>query len=142
MPDDPMLDDPMPGPLHDPIDHPSHDPLDDPSHDPLRDPMQDAPHDPLLNRLLELAQELTEGSEGYLDRQDDPQLWYNRGYANGMLAALRALGHGDRVDATFSPDCYDPARDQAHLPWGKAYEHGREMGVKETYEVYGLSPPQ
>jgi hypothetical protein len=96
--------------------------------------------DPLIERLLELLKELTQGSEGYLERQDDPQLWYNRGYANGMADALRRLGHGQRIDAVLEPDVYDAARDQAHLPWGKAYEHGREMGAKETYEVTGTSP--
>lgn len=98
--------------------------------------------DPLINRLLELARELTEGSEGYLDRQDDPQLWYNRGYANGMLAALQTLGYDARIDTGLSPDCYEAARDQAHLPWGKAYEHGREMGIGETYEITGHRPPE
>lgn len=98
-------------------------------------------NDPLIDRLLELARELTHDSEGYLDRQDDPQLWYNRGYANGMAAALRALGYEARVDAALEPDVYDPARDQAHLPWGKAYEHGREMGLSETYEVTGHAAP-
>jgi hypothetical protein len=98
--------------------------------------------DPLITRLLELAGELTEGSEGYLDRQDDPQLWYNRGYANGMLAALHRLGYGADADAAVDPDCYDAARDQAHLPWGKAYEHGREMGIGETYQVMGHRPPE
>ncbi len=94
--------------------------------------------DPLINRLLELARELVDGSEDYLDRQDDPQLWYNRGYANGMVAALHALGYSEQVDALkMGPDGYDAARDQAHLPWGKAYEHGREMGISETYEITG-----
>ena len=97
--------------------------------------------DPLITRLLELARELTEESEGYLDRQDDAQLWYNRGYANGMLGALQALGYGAEANAVIESDCYDAARDQAHLPWGKAYEHGREMGVRETYEVTGNNPP-
>lgn len=97
--------------------------------------------DPLLDRLLELARQLIDGSEGYLDRQDDSQLWYNRGYANGIAAALRALGHGEAVDAALEADCYDAARDQSHLPWGKAYEHGREMGLRETYEVTGAALP-
>jgi hypothetical protein len=98
------------------------------------------PDDPLIERLLALFQELVEGSEGYLDRQDDPQLWYNRGYANGMAHVLRQLGQGSRLDAITEPDCYEAARDQAHLPWGKAYEHGREMGEKEAREVTGASP--
>ena len=93
------------------------------------------PSPDLIEQLFTLLTELTEGSEGYLDRQDDPQLWYNRGYANGMAEALRELGHRIRVAKTIAPDPYDVARDQDHLPWGKAYEHGREMGAKETLEV-------
>ncbi len=89
----------------------------------------------LLDQLLKLLAELTEESEGYLDREDDPQLWYNRGYANGMAAALTELGHGEAVGRTVEADPYDAARDQTHLPWGKAYEHGREMGEREAREV-------
>ncbi len=89
----------------------------------------------ILNQLLALLAELTRDSEGYLEREDDSQLWYNRGYANGMAAALTALGHGEAVARTIEPDPYDRARDQQHLPWGKAYEHGREMGERETHEV-------
>lgn len=88
----------------------------------------------LIEPLLALLTELTAESEGYLDRQDDPQLWYNRGYANGMVAALRELGHAARVAQVVAPDPYDSARDQDHLPWGKAYEHGRAMGARETRE--------
>jgi hypothetical protein len=89
----------------------------------------------LLDQLLKLLAELTEESEGYLDREDDPQLWYNRGYANGMAAALTDLGHAEAVARTVEVDPYDAARDQTHLPWGKAYEHGREMGEREAREV-------
>ena len=89
----------------------------------------------LLDQLLRLLAELNAESEGYLDREDDIQLWYNRGYANGMAAALTALGHAEAVARIVAPDPYERARDQQHLPWGKAYEHGREMGERETYEV-------
>ncbi len=91
----------------------------------------------LLRQLLDLLAELTRESEGYLEREDDSQLWYNRGYANGIAAALTALGHGEALARTVDPDPYDRARDLQHLPWGKAYEHGREMGERETYEVTG-----
>ncbi len=89
----------------------------------------------LIEQLFTLLLKLHQETEGYLDRQDDPQLWYNRGYANGMIAALRVLGHAERLQQSLTPDPYDLARDQEHLPWGKAYEHGREMGWKETFEV-------
>jgi hypothetical protein len=53
-----------------------------------------------------------------------------------MAAALRELGHGALLDARVgAEDPYERARDQAHLPWGKAYEHGREIGSRETFEV-------
>ena len=93
------------------------------------------PDSELLDTLLRLLAELTEESEGYLEREDDFQLWYNRGYANGMAAALTALGHGEAVARAVQPDPYERARDQQHLPWGKAYEHGRDMGERETREV-------
>ena len=100
--------------------------------DPDSDPDSDQD---LIEQLFALLVDLTEGTDGYLDRQDDPQLWYNRGYANGMAAALRELGHGERVVQAIESDPYEFARDQDHLPWGKAYEHGREMGAKETRDV-------
>jgi hypothetical protein len=52
-----------------------------------------------------------------------------------MAAALTALGHGEAVARTVQPDPYERARDQQHLPWGKAYEHGRDMGERETFDV-------
>jgi hypothetical protein len=89
----------------------------------------------IVEQLLELLSELTEETEGYLERQDDAQLWYNRGYANGMAAALRQAGLGERVDALIGVDPYENARDQDHLPWGKAYVHGRSMGEREALDI-------
>jgi hypothetical protein len=94
----------------------------------------------ILRQLLQLLAELTADSEGYLEREDDAQLWYNRGYANGIAAALTELGHGEAVARTVEPDPYERARDQQHLPWGKAYEHGREMGTRETDEIMSIDP--
>ena len=102
----------------------------------VRPVSEPSPEAALLDQLVALMVRLTDESEGYLDRQDDPQLWYNRGYANGMAVALRELGHGGRVDAALDADPYEAARDQDHLPWGKAYEHGRDMGRRETFEVF------
>lgn len=98
------------------------------------------PTDPLLDDLFALLAELTAESADYRAREDDAQRWYNRGYANGMAAALRVLGHGERVAATIDSDPYDAARDQAALPWGRAYEHGRATGERETFEVLGPPP--
>jgi len=89
----------------------------------------------LTASLLYLLVELTDESEGYLDRQDDPQLWYNRGYANGMARAMSEHGLAAAVAEHIADDPYERARDQAHLPWGKAYEHGREKGYSEAVDV-------
>ena len=90
----------------------------------------------LLQQLIGLIDELREGSAGFLDQAGDQQLWYDRGYANGMLLALHDLDQagalGDR-----RPD--DPDELGAHLAmaWGKAYRHGETMGSRETHEITG-----
>lgn len=89
----------------------------------------------VLAQLLELICDLYDGSEGFAERTDDAQLWYNRGYANGVIHALRDLGYGRQISASLDPDAQDLISGQEILPWGKAYGHGWEMGRKETYEV-------
>jgi hypothetical protein len=91
--------------------------------------------DAILPQLLELICDLYEGSQDYLDRTDDAQLWYNRGYANGVIHALELLGYARHVAGALEPDAQDVIAGQEILPWGKAYRHGWEMGEKETYEV-------
>jgi len=91
--------------------------------------------DAILPQLLELICDLYEGSQDYLDRTDDAQLWYNRGYANGVIHALELLGYARHVAGALEPDPEDVIAGQEILPWGKAYRHGWEMGEKETYEV-------
>ena len=94
----------------------------------------------LLERLLSLIQRLYTETDGFLDRPEDPQLWYNRGYANGMIEVLTERGHTDVVLANLKPDAADVIGGHQALSWGKAYQHGREMGASETQEVLG--PPQ
>jgi hypothetical protein len=91
----------------------------------------------VLSQLLTLICDLYEDTEGFQERSDDAQLWYNRGYANGMIAALRALGHGAQVERMIDPDTPETAAGQALLPWGKAYAHGFDMGQRETHDVMG-----
>lgn len=92
----------------------------------------------ILERLLQLAARLYAETEGFEHRSEDAQLWYNRGYANGMLAGLAERGHGDAIRAAgISPDPADLITDQALLPWGKAHTHGYEVGYRETQEVMG-----
>jgi len=94
--------------------------------------------DELLAQLLDLIDRLRDETGDFLEQPGDQQTWYDRGYANGMVAALADLGAtsalGPRV-----PD--DPAEITAHqtLPWGKAYRHGEQMGSRETFEITGNS---
>jgi len=93
-------------------------------------------HEEILERLLQLAARLYAETDGFEQHSEDGQLWYNRGYANGMLAGLGELGHTEAIrTAGITPDPGDIAADQALLPWGKAYTHGYEVGYRETREV-------
>jgi hypothetical protein len=89
----------------------------------------------VLPRLLELICDLYDGSQGFLERTDDAQLWYNRGYANGVIQALDSLGYARHVAGALDTDAGDVIAGQEILPWGKAYRHGWDMGRKETFEV-------
>ena len=95
--------------------------------------------DTLLPRLLELTCNLYEDSQGFLDRTDNTQLWYNRGYANGVIQALHRLGYARHVASTLESDGSDPMAGQETLPWSKAYHHGWEMRRRETLEVMEVS---
>ncbi len=95
--------------------------------------------DAILPQLLELICDLYDDSQGFLDRTDDAQFWYNRGYANGVIHALQRLGYTRHVAAALELDVQDPIAGHEALPWGKAYRHGWEMGRKETYEVMETS---
>ena len=97
-------------------------------------------HGDILDQLGGLLRQLYAESDGFLERQDDAQLWYNRGYANGMAEALRDLGHGPAVPQDLAldidaPDIRDALAAASLMPWGRAYAHGVEMGRKETFEV-------
>jgi hypothetical protein len=84
---------------------------------------------------MTLIFDLYEDTQGFLERTDDAQLWYNRGYANGMIEALDDLGFRAQVASLVEPDATDIVSGHELLPWGKAYSHGLEMGRSETYEV-------
>jgi len=93
----------------------------------------------LLPQLLSLIDRLRDETVTFLDQPGDQQLWYNRGYANGMVAALGELGQG----AALGDRRPDPAAElEGHRPmaWGRAYCHGEETGYRETYEIAGIEP--
>lgn len=89
----------------------------------------------VLPQLLELICHLYDDTEGFLDRTDDAQLWYNRGYANGVIHALGHLGYAKQVAGVLDSDGEDLIAAHEALPWGKAFRHGWAMGRKETFDV-------
>ena len=95
--------------------------------------------DPVLPHLIRLLRGLCVETGGLLDRQDESQIWYNRGYANGRVAAIRELGYGRSLpgDLDFNLDsvALNLIAQQSLTPWGRAYAHGAEKGHDETYQV-------
>jgi len=89
----------------------------------------------IADKLINLLERLYGETAAYLDDQSDSQLWYNRGYANGMVAALRAKGYADRLAARLQTDPDGLHQEDRFMAWTKAYHHGFEMGEKETLEV-------
>lgn len=89
----------------------------------------------ILERLLALIERLQAETEGFYDQPEQEQLWYNRGYANGMIGALQTLGYADTVRARVQADAPDLLVGCELLSWGRAYLHGQETGERETHEV-------
>ncbi len=91
----------------------------------------------LLEQLLDLIDRLRRETEDFLDQPSNHQVWYDRGYANGMLLTLQGLAANHRLGER-RPD--DRALLGTHLamPWGRAYRHGEEMGSRETDEITGI----
>jgi hypothetical protein len=89
----------------------------------------------IIDKLVNLVIRLYGETEGYLDDQSDAQLWYNRGYANGMAAALKAAGHGEALASRLSLDAEGLYSEDHFMAWTKAYHHGFEMGEQETREA-------
>jgi len=88
----------------------------------------------LLPVVIDLYSETTELSQG----DGDLQLWYNRGYADGMVHAMRQLEFSVSLEQADLPAPLTIDDAQAFLPWGKAYRHGFEMGEGETREVLAV----
>ena len=89
----------------------------------------------ILSQLLDLIARLYDETDGFADNPGDAQLWYNRGYANGMVKALSELGQGEQVTERITPDAADVIAGQEVMAWGKAYQHGLETGHRETFEI-------
>ncbi len=89
----------------------------------------------IIQRLLGVVDELHAQTAALGAQESELQLWYNRGYADGMIEAMRSLGFAQRLDAAGVAVDSSIVAGQELLPWGKAYRHGFEMGEKETAEV-------
>lgn len=73
----------------------------------------------MLPQLLELICDLYDDSQGFLDRPDDIQRWYNykRGVcANGVILALQRLGYARHVAVAPGSDAPDPITGHETLP--------------------------
>ena len=86
-------------------------------------------------KLIEIVDRLYQETEGYEDNQSDAQLWYNRGYANGVVAVLVEKGLSGKMESQLSLDEADIHKGNCFMEWEKAYHHGYEMGVSEATEV-------
>jgi hypothetical protein len=91
----------------------------------------------LLKRLLRLAQDLYAETAELSETESELQLWYNRGYADGMVRCIKDLGFSRQLSETLASVGEAISDEQRFLPWGKAYQHGFEVGERETIEVLG-----
>ena len=91
----------------------------------------------IVTQLIDLIDRLRDETADCFEQPDDQQRWYNRGYANGIVLALRELNQFDALaDRTLDDVRLIDAA--VGLPWGKAYRHGETMGRRETYEISGI----
>ncbi|MCU7906813.1 MAG: hypothetical protein KZQ76_13415 [Candidatus Thiodiazotropha sp. (ex Epidulcina cf. delphinae)] len=88
-----------------------------------------------LQRLLRVVRNLYAETADLSETESELQLWYNRGYADGMISAMKALGFTRQVDSAAAIGDSALVAGQELLPWGTAYRHGFEMGERETAEV-------
>lgn len=88
----------------------------------------------VLEKLGELVVRLYGETEGYIDNPADAQLWYNRGYANGVVAYLRSRDALASLQSLELDDLELHKGDHV-MEWFKAYHHGFEMGERESAEV-------
>lgn len=90
-----------------------------------------------IEQLAGLVDRLYTETSDYIDNPSDAQLWYNRGYANGVVSFLCAQGFADKLQHV-KLDAADVHKDEQMMAWHKAYHHGFEMGERESAEVSQL----
>ncbi len=89
----------------------------------------------VVKTLAELIERLYNETDGYIDNPADAQVWYNRGYANGLVAYFRANGLDQQLPS-LNLDAADVHEKDHVMEWFKAYHHGFEMGEREAGEVF------
>jgi hypothetical protein len=89
----------------------------------------------IVQRLLQVVQDLYAETSSLTQDDSELQLWYNRGYADGMVEAMQSSGYVSQLEAAGVVVDKSLISGQEFLPWGKAYQHGFEMGEKETGDV-------
>ena len=89
----------------------------------------------MLPRLLQVVRELYAETVDLSESESELQLWYNRGYADGVISGMKGLGYAREIGEAVDAGGASVSDENRFLPWGKAYRHGFEMGEKETLEV-------
>lgn len=89
----------------------------------------------VIDKLTGLIEKLYAETQGYEDNPSDAQLWYNRGYANGVVAYFRKNGFAEKLNH-LTLDADDIYKTDHVMEWFKAYHHGFEMGERESGEVH------
>jgi len=92
----------------------------------------------VIDKLVGLVERLYLETEDYIDNPSDAQLWYNRGYANGVVAYLQAQGAAEKM-SHLKLDVAGVHDNERIMEWQKAYHHGFEMGERESGEVHQAS---
>jgi len=88
----------------------------------------------VIEQLASLVERLYKETAGYIDNPADAQIWYNRGYANGVARFLSDRGYKQALQKIPLDDLNIHSKEQI-MAWHKAYHHGFEMGARESSEV-------
>ncbi len=89
----------------------------------------------LVDRLVGIVERLYRETPDFVDRPEDAQAWYNRGYANGVIGALERAGRRQALSGRVDCDPDDVAEPYQVFAWGQAYAHGFQKGFDEAHEV-------
>ena len=89
----------------------------------------------VIDKLAGLVDRLYTETHEYRDNPSDAQLWYNRGYANGVVAYFKKNGFIEKLNHLVL-DENELYKNEKIMEWHKAYHHGFEMGERESGEVH------